>query len=90
MKKISQYFSDNPRYSRLKKPLEAANICDAARSVAEGRFEVISFKNGLLTISCSSSSAAGNLNLESEQIRTQVNQKLGQEKVERIRIKITN
>ncbi len=88
MKKLSDYFSGDPRYSRLKKPLEAANVCDTTRSVAEGRFEVISFRDGLLTLSVSSPAQAANLSLESVKIISEVNEKLGEEKVERVRFKV--
>lgn len=88
MKNIHDLLSHNPRYSRYKKPLEAANVCDTARSVAEGRFGVISFRDGLLTLSVSSSAQAANLHAESFEIIAEINQKLGEEKVERVRFKI--
>jgi len=85
---INKHFRQIPRYARLQKPLEAANVCDAARVLADGRFGVISFKAGLLTLSALSSSAANNLQMEIYQIQKELNVKLGQELVEKIRIKI--
>ncbi|MFA6493124.1 MAG: DciA family protein [Patescibacteria group bacterium] len=88
MKKVSDYFRDNPRYSRYKKPLEAANVCDTVRLLAHGRFEVVSFRSGLLTLSVSSSAAAANLSFESTQLISEINEKLGENKVEKVRFKI--
>jgi len=88
MDHINKHFRQIPRYARLQKPLEAANVCDAARALAHGHFGIISFKAGLLTLSVSSSSAANNLQMETYQIQKELNLKLGQELVEKIRIKI--
>lgn len=88
MDHINKHFRQIPRYARLQKPLEAANVCSEARVLADGRFGVISFKTGLLTLSVSSSSAANNLQMEIYQIQKELNLKLGQELVEKVRIKI--
>ena len=90
MKKISKFLSENPRYKRYQKPLEAAEICDRAREIAEGKYNIISFKNGLLTVSVNSSAQAGNLQAESADIIAKINQKIGENKVKRIRFKIRN
>lgn len=73
---------------KLRKPLEAAEVCDTARSLAQGRFEVVSYKQGLLTLAVSNSSEAGNLQIESQKIIDDINTKIGQEKVKNIRFKI--
>lgn len=88
MKKIDHDFRHNPRYLKLRKPLEAAEVCDTARSLAQGRFEVVSYKQGLLTLAVSNSSEAGNLQIESQKIIDDINTKIGQEKVKNIRFKI--
>ena len=88
MKKIDHDFSHNPRYLKLRKPLEAAEVCDAARDQAQGRFEGVSYKHGLLTLSVSNSSEAGNLQMETQKIIDNINKKIGQEKVREIRFKI--
>lgn len=88
MKKISDFISGNSRYSRLKKPLKAAKICECARTLARGRFEVVSFREGLLTVSVSSSAEAANLQAESESFINELNQKLEEKAVERVRFKI--
>ena len=88
MKHIKNYFDHEPKYNKLRKPLEAAEVCDAARLLANGRFEVISFRQGLLTLSVSNSSQAANLQMETQKIIDKINTKIGQEKVREIRFKI--
>lgn len=94
MKKISKFLSENPRYKRFQKPLEAAEVCDAARSIAcvpQGQYHaynIISFREGLLTLACSSSAHAANLQSGQNQIIDQINQKIGRKAVVRIRFKI--
>lgn len=88
MKHIKYYLSNNPRYSRYKKPLEAAHVCDMARRQANGRFGVVSFRRGLLTLSVESPAAAANLNADSEKIIKELNKKIGHKAVERLRFKI--
>ena len=88
MKKIGKMLSNNPRYRRIQKPLEAAKVCDVARTMARHRFEVISYKNGLLTVSVQSSAAAGNLQAESTEIIEKINRKIGESIVKKIRFRI--
>jgi len=90
MIKIDNFISANAKYSRLARPLEAAHVCDTARGLADGRFEVVSFREGLITLGVHSSSEATNLRFISENIVRQINEKLGQEKVEKARIKIVD
>ncbi len=90
LKKISKFLSEDPRYRRLQKPLEAAEICNIARDVAEGQYSIISFSRGLLTVSCTSTNQAAALQPQSQQIIAQINQKLGAAKVKKIRFKIGN
>lgn len=85
---INNIFKGNPKYLRLQKPLQAANVCDTARTLTHYRFDVISFKDGLLTLGVNSSAQAANLQMQSTQIIKEVNQKLGQILVEKIRTKI--
>lgn len=88
MDNIKKFLSHNPKYNRYKKPLEAANVCDSARSVAEGRYDVISFRAGLLTLSVTSAAAAANLSLDSEKLKKEINTKIGEEMVKKLRFKI--
>jgi len=88
MDKIKKIIRRNLKYKRFQKPLEAAGICEAARIVAEGRFNIISYKNGLLTAACESSAAAANLQAESSDLIEKINSKIGEKKVEKIRFKI--
>lgn len=90
MRKISNIFGNNPRYTKMQKPLEAAEVCDAARVIAKGHYEIISYKNGLLTLGCSSPMIAQELQSKSLDIMASINKKLGRTAVERIRFKISN
>jgi hypothetical protein len=88
MKKIDHDFRHNPRYLKLSKPLEAANVCDIARLLSRGRFEVVSFKQGLLTISVSNSSEAANLQMENQKLIDEINTKIGRMAIQDIRLRI--
>ena len=88
MDNISKFLSNNPKYKRLSKPLTAARVCEAAGVVGNTRFRVVSFRDGLLTVSVKSASVAGNLQMELQEIRDEINQKIGQELVQKMRIKI--
>lgn len=90
MDKISGFLSHNPKYQRLSGPLRAAQVCDTARSLANDRFTVLIFKDGLLTLGVQSSAAAANLQMESQKIIQSVNEKLGNEWVKKIRFKLVN
>ena len=90
MDNINRFISSNSKYKRLAGPLRAAQVCDTARSLADGRFSVTSFKDGLLTLSVESAPAAANLQMESQVIIEKINEKIGQSFVERIRIKNQN
>lgn len=93
MKKLSRILGDNPRYRRLQKPLEAAEVCDRARQVSEGQyhaFSIISYRGGLLTMGVGSSFEAANLQAQTSEIIEKINEKIGEEKVKRIRFRIEN
>lgn len=89
MDHIDSFFKHNPRYSRLLKPLQAADVCGKARELADGHYDVISFKDGLLTLSASSPAAASNLRMKLFNIQKEMNTKLGKELVTKVRIKIS-
>lgn len=78
----------NSKFVKLAGPLRAAQVCDAARLLADDRFEVVSFCEGLLTLGVPNSAAANDLRLKSKDVMTQINAKLGKDWVEKIRIKL--
>lgn len=88
MDKVNNILKHHSKYSALRKPLEAAGVCETARVVADGRFSIISFKNGLLTVGITSSAQAMNLQAESPVIIKNINDKIGRKAVEKIRYKI--
>lgn len=85
---ISKFLNGNSKYTRLTGPLRAAQICDTARALADGRFTTLSYVDGLLTVGVESSAASANLSFETEKIIKQINEKLEQDFVKKIRIKI--
>ena len=90
IEKFSKILSSDPRFKRYQKPLEAAEICDAARQVSEDHYSVISFRGGLLTVGVASSFEAANLQTQIGEIIEKINGKIGESKVERVRFKISN
>lgn len=68
--------------------MTAARVCEAARVVARGRFHVISFRDGLLTVGCQNSGEAANLQMESSQLIEEINDKIGETLVQKIRFKM--
>lgn len=88
MDHINNSFSDNTKYQRLKKPLQAAKVCEEARKQAHARYEVISFRDGLLTIGIKNSSQAMEIQMQSQNIIEGINRELGKEMVKKIRYKI--
>lgn len=88
MDKINSIFNRGSKYQSLAGPLRAAQICDSARAFADGRFTTLSYVDGLLTVGVESSAAAANLTFETEKIIKQINEKVGQDFIKKIRIKI--
>ncbi len=88
MEHINKFISNNIKYKRYEKPLRAANVCNIARKQADGRFGVISFRQGLLRLSVKSSPQAASLRAESEKIIAEINKEIGNEAVKEIRFKI--
>lgn len=88
--KIDKFIKHNPKYCGLSKPLTAARVCETARTYIDTRASVISFRDGLLTLGVESSAQAANIQAESSQIISEINNKLGEKLVKRLRYKITD
>lgn len=88
MDKINKLFTSNSKYSKLLKPLAAARVCDTARAVADGRFTVLTYVDGLLTVGCDNPFLATNLKMDSPKLIAEINAKLGDEEVKKIRFRI--
>jgi len=88
MDSINRFISSNPKYSRLSKPLNAARVCDTVRELADDRFSVLMFKDGLLTLGCENPVLATSLRMEEIKLIEKINQKLGSKEIEKIRFKI--
>ena len=88
MDKIGKILGQESRLKRFQKPLEAANVCQAGASCVDARYNIVSFKNGLLAVAVRSSAEAANLQMKSSQILECVNKKLGREAVKKLRFKV--
>ena len=87
MDKLSSIFARGGKFQRLAGPLKAAQVCDTTRGLADDRFGVLSFRDGLLTLSVESPAAAANLQSEIPELIQKVNQKIGSDSVKKIRFK---
>lgn len=88
MDKLENIFKHNSKYVKLSKPLEAAKVCEIARKLAQGHYQIISFKDGLLTIGFQSPGQGANLQTETSKIIDGVNRELKEEKVKKLRFRI--
>lgn len=88
MDNIKQFLKHNSKFQRLAGPLTAAHVCDTVRALADDRFTVVSFREGLLTLTVESSAAAANLQTELPKLIEEINNKLESKLVEKIRLKI--
>jgi hypothetical protein len=88
MDNINNFINHNPKYKGLQKPLTAARVCDTARELSDSRYEVISFKDGLLTLGVGSGAQSAEIQMQSTSIIKEINDKLGKELVLRLRYKI--
>ncbi len=85
---ISKILAGQSKLKRYQKPLEASRVCQTARGCIDPRWNIISFKNGLLTVGVTSSAEAANLQMKSIEIIECINKKLGQEMVKRLRYRV--
>ena len=64
----------------------AAFVCHVASEVSNGRFKVVSFKNGTLTLAASSSAAAQDLKFQQAELLEQINHKLNHTYITTVRV----
>lgn len=88
MDNIGNLLGRGGKYQRFAKPMTAARVCEAGRLAARGRFNVVSFADGLLTVGTKNSGEAANLQMESAQIIDKINKELGEELVKKMRFKM--
>ncbi len=65
----------------------AAYICSVAQQVLGNEAVVVSFRDGKLVLAIVSSAQAASIQIQSDQIRKAINEKLGQEFVTRFRFR---
>jgi len=62
----------------------ASKVCDAAKKVAKGEFEPISFAKGVLKVGVNSSGKGHKIKLLEQQLIVEINQALGSRGVKRL------
>lgn len=88
MKKINKSLEKILRSYGIFEQAESAYICYVANEIAAGKFAAHSFKNGLLTLLVKDSYQAQEINFNQRTIIEAINNKIGKEKVQRIRFRI--
>ena len=72
----------------LKKQFTAARVCALSNEAADGEFEAVSFKNGVLKIRVSSNARAHLLKLRENALISKINAKIPSSLVEKLRFEI--
>lgn len=85
---IKRFIDNNPKLQRFAKPLEAASVCDIARTVANGRFEIISYSEGLLRLGVKNPNQSMELQAESSKIIQEINRQIGEEIIKKLLFKV--
>ena len=90
MEKLDKILRQRVKKDAMRKPLEGAEICFYANTWGNGRLTPISFCDGILKVSVTSSPAASELQCQEPELIDFINQKLHQKAVKRVRIIISN
>jgi hypothetical protein len=90
MDKIGKILHSSLAKSGIGKEAVAAEICYWADKMACGEFRALSFLNGTLKISVSSSTAASEVQIKEEGIIESINEKIGKKLIKKIRIMVIN
>ena len=85
--KFSQALNKKTKTKGVNNILIASSVCYVAFSVSQGKFKPLSYKNRTLSVSVLNPAAASALMLSQNQIKKEINQKLGGDLVEKIKIK---
>lgn len=86
MDKVGKYLMKVMADKGLAGAAVSSQICFYAQEYGKGSFEVISYSQGVLKLSCKDSIDAGEVQMMSEEIVDHVNKKIGRKMVKRIRI----
>lgn len=85
---ISDILVRRLRSRGLDKAATAAHVCATANQVGEGKFEAVSFRNGVLKIRVSSGARAHLIKLQEKGVVLKVNTRLKRDLVQRLRFEI--
>lgn len=87
-KKINQLLPKQLHQKNLHNLAQAAYVCHLADQLAKGRYNAISFKNGVLTLGVKNNFEAIALQSEQMLIILEINKKLGQDSIKRLKYRI--
>lgn len=73
--------------SSLARSLDAAGVCEKAQNILGKRCRVISFVRGVLLLGVEDSYISSQIFFESEGLIEKINEKLGEERVKRLRFR---
>lgn len=85
--KLSKILPVRIAHYGLSKQATASQVCFIAAKFSNNRFEPVSFKNNTLVIKVNSPLASQELQADKEKIINQINQKLGQDLVKKLRFR---
>ncbi len=72
----------------LGKQYDASIVCSVANKVSDGRFDAISFREGILKVRVGSAARAHIVRMNQDSIISKINEELGEERVKRLRFEI--
>lgn len=90
MEKIDKILMKSLAKKGLGKASQSAMICFYATEWGKGLFDTISFSNGVLKVSVSSSPASSNLQIRESELIDYLNAKLGRRSVRQLRIVLSH
>lgn len=86
MERIDKILRPALAHKGILKQATGAEICFLAEKWGKGRFQAISYSDGLLKLSCASSSASSELHMQTEELMEHINEKLKWKAVRKVRI----
>lgn len=85
MENLKRTLEKRFRVLGILEPILASRICRLANQIAKGQFQASKFRNGVLYVKVPNSSFAQQVQLKERSWLREINQKLGQDLVQRIK-----
>jgi predicted nucleic acid-binding Zn ribbon protein len=87
MQPIKDLLSQAMRRYGLNLEITAAHICEIASQTGQGKFQALSFREGVLTVNVINAVQATELQIQKQQLIKEINQKIGREVILKIKFK---